>query len=146
MSTRDFGDRWDSGQVGWIYTSHEAIANEYGDLSHESVNRAIALLTAEVKTYDHYLQGEVYGYELTTKGGKQIDSCWGFIGDFNDAKKAMRDYLPKDAARLADTISYGDKEIIAPRKPSLIGQLHETIKQVQAANPLSPPRKSDVSL
>lgn len=30
MSTSDFGDRWDSGQVGWIYASKEKFINETG--------------------------------------------------------------------------------------------------------------------
>ena len=49
-----------------------------------------AIIEGEVKEYDQYLRGEIYGFELVEKstcsecGGAHeevIDSCWGFFGD-----------------------------------------------------------------
>jgi hypothetical protein len=80
MQTGPFGCRWDSGQVGFIYCTKGKILAEYGDLSDESVNHAIDCLEAEVKTYDQYLRGEVYGYVISDADGGEVDSCWGFIG------------------------------------------------------------------
>lgn len=74
--------RFDSGQVGFIY------AKDDEDLSIEQIKKT---LTEEVKTYDKYLRGEVYGYtlyELKTcnlghEHKEMIDSCWGFY-DIDD--------------------------------------------------------------
>ena len=84
MNTSGFSCRWDSGQVGFIYmTKKEAIENwgkkKYTNQVHE---KAVACLEAEVKEYDQFLRGEIYGFihkDLDTKEEK--DSCWGFYGD-----------------------------------------------------------------
>lgn len=119
MSTNDFGDRWDSGQVGWIYVDKETILREtlgyvldehgerirveykhegqpstYGCETRKLTDatwqaRAEEVLRDEVKTYDQYLRGEVYGYILERKeidedGEEEYvdeDSCWGFYTD-----------------------------------------------------------------
>jgi hypothetical protein len=109
MSTKDFNDRWDSGQVGWAYASNKAIAEEYGDTSPENIEKARALLESEVDTYDCYLRGECYGFELY-EGGELKDSCWGFLGHFDEALKSIREYLPEEAVPLIDSAEYGDDE------------------------------------
>lgn len=82
ISTSTFNDRWDSGQIGWTYVSHDEIIKEYGSLD---IEKAKKLLFAEAEIYDQYLRGNVYGFELIEKdedGGTWniIDSCWGFYG------------------------------------------------------------------
>lgn len=69
---------WDSGRVGWIVATPEAIQKEYGDLSPESYQKAEALMRGEVETYDLYLRGECYGFRLY-ENGEETDSCWGFF-------------------------------------------------------------------
>jgi hypothetical protein len=109
ISTSDFRDKWDSGQVGWTYASKADITKEYGDNSPESLERAERLLKAEVESYDCYIRGECYGFQLF-EDGVETDSCWGFLGSFNEALKAIREYLPEDAVPLADSAEYGDDE------------------------------------
>lgn len=72
-------DRWDGGQVGFIYATAEDLKKEYpGD---NGLNSMEAYLRAEVKTYDQYLRGEVYGFTVQNpRTGEEIDSCWGFYG------------------------------------------------------------------
>jgi hypothetical protein len=109
ISTSDFRDRWDSGQIGWTYVGHEDIAKEYGDASAENIEKARRLLNAETETYDCYLRGECYGFQLY-RDGEEADSCWGFLGSFNAAKDALRAYLPEDAAPLINAAEYGDDQ------------------------------------
>jgi len=61
-------------------------------------NRAEEMLRNEVKSYDDYLRGNVYGYVLERKvecsccgnvTWEHIDSCWGFYGD--DAVEQMKE-------------------------------------------------------
>jgi len=89
MSTKDFNDRWDSGQVGYIFVSKKKVREEYSvkRITKAIAEKACSVLEAEVETYDQYLRGDVYGFEiwkLGKKSGKEkemIDSCWGFYGE-----------------------------------------------------------------
>jgi hypothetical protein len=76
MNTTGFSCPWDSGKVGFIYVTKERAEKE-------GVPDPEALLRAEVKEYDQYLRGEVYGYRVLDEAGKELDSCWGFYGDYN---------------------------------------------------------------
>jgi hypothetical protein len=106
ISTQDFNDKWDSGQIGWTYASNTDIIKEYGDASPENVEKALQLLNAEVKTYEYFLRGECYGFQLF-KDGVEDDSCWGFLGSFDEAKAAVREYISEEAAALIGRAEYG---------------------------------------
>ncbi len=92
MSTGSFGDRWDSGQVGYIYTDKKTII-DCGDCGGKIRNEkgnyvkitdknwkkaAYQCMQGEVEEYDMYLTGEVYGviteeYNAEEKiGGKDL--------------------------------------------------------------------------
>jgi len=72
MSTRPFSCHWDSRQVGIIYVSKEEAKKE----------TAIDILTGEVETYDKFISGEVYRYNIEPihfwNKCDCADSCWGF--------------------------------------------------------------------
>lgn len=106
LSTRSFSGRahhanFDSGVAGFIYAAFDDIKKEFGDLSEESENKAIALMNGEVEEYGHYLNGEVYGYKILDNDN-EIESCWGFIGDEDDVKAAMRESAPEEYQHLFD--------------------------------------------
>lgn len=85
-------DFFDSGKLGFVYVSHEGIIKEYGSLDLE---RAEKCLIAEVSTYDDYLTGQVYGYIIEDENDEQLDSCWGFLGDYKyclEEAKSVADY------------------------------------------------------
>ena len=75
MSTEPFQCPWDSGRVGIIAATPEAIRGAFGELTERTFARTKKILEEEVKDYDFHLQGEVWGYEYGD------DSCWGFVGD-----------------------------------------------------------------
>lgn len=89
MSTTPFGDRWDSGQVGFIYITKDKILSEYGNTDPETIDKVTKYLENEVKTYDQYLTGEIYGFEIVKIESCNYghnhetieDSCHGFYGD-----------------------------------------------------------------
>ena len=95
-----YNDHWDSCCVGFIYVTKKTIFKECGGITEENwKDRADKYLEGEVKTYDQYLRGDVYGYTLTKKtiyqekcphcgevireyeDEEELDSCWGFYGD-----------------------------------------------------------------
>lgn len=95
MNTTGFSCPWDSGQVGWVYTSYDKIKEEYGEVTPETIQKAEALLRSEVKEFDYYLTNQCYGFRLY-ENGKEIDSCWGFLGSLDDVKEQIASYLPED--------------------------------------------------
>ena len=85
MNTTGFHCPWDSGQVGFVYATLETIRKEY-DVRRVTAalrEKVAQVLKQEVDTYGDYLSGNVYGY-VVEKGDDEIDSCWGFIGDYDD--------------------------------------------------------------
>lgn len=97
ISTSPFSCPWDSGQVGIIYISIKDVLKEFSrkKMSKQLRKKAIDLMMAEVKTYDQYLTGEVYGYMIEpTDRNKSIecdDSCWGFYG-YDHEKSGLMEY------------------------------------------------------
>lgn len=71
--------RFDSGQVGFIYTTEEKL-ERFGleDRDKEEIEEQ---LRREVREYDNYLRGEVYRFVLE-ENGEIVDSCGGFNGEF----------------------------------------------------------------
>lgn len=72
---------WDSGQVGFIFVTQKKLEEEYGTIGDLEIEKAIAVLEAEVKVYSQYLEGDVYGIKVTNPAdGEVIESCWGYFG------------------------------------------------------------------
>jgi hypothetical protein len=84
MSTGSFSCPWDSGQVGFIFITKADALKEWGKpgqtrMSKRVRDAALACLEAEVKEYDQYLTGDVYGYVI--EGDDEfVACCWGFYG------------------------------------------------------------------
>jgi hypothetical protein len=93
------GAGWDWGQVGFIFISREKINQEYGKHGGRTDDQIREYLRNEVKVYDQYLQGDIYGFIMrepacpTCDGpGEEGDSCWGFYGD-DPLENGMIDHL-----------------------------------------------------
>lgn len=81
----DFGDKWDSGQVGFIFMTRAKAVENWGNLPElELQDKAMSCLKSEIEVYDQYLTGDVYGIVKETynadKESIDCDHCWGFIG------------------------------------------------------------------
>lgn len=106
-----YNDRWDAYRVGFIYVTKKTIFDECGGITEENwKERANEYLEGEMKTYDQYLRGDVYGYRLTKKvtmydicphcgevlkayeDEEEVDSCWGFYGNCLE-ENGICDYL-----------------------------------------------------
>lgn len=103
MSTSSFSCRWDSGQVGYIYMTYDEIRKEWGwkRITKDRYNMILERLEHEVKLYDQYLTGDVYGFSIEDADGEELDSCWGYYGldDVEDEVNRLLDHyeatLPK---------------------------------------------------
>ena len=109
IATTPFGCRWDSGQVGVTFVTKEDLLKEYGGkyCTKKKIEKAQKVLEAEVKTYDQYLTGDVYGYEIcevkTCELGheheEEMDSCWGYYGQeycIEEAESIVSYYLKEE--------------------------------------------------
>jgi hypothetical protein len=74
--------QWDSGQVGYIFVTRKKALADMGWklLTMTRLQKLTEILTSEVKTYDQFLQGDIYGYVVEDVEGESLDSCWGFYG------------------------------------------------------------------
>jgi hypothetical protein len=83
INTTGFSDPWDSGQLGFIYVTKAKLREEYSwkVINKKRLEQAKQYLIGEVETYDDYLTGNVYGYEVQNSEGTTIHSCWGYFGD-----------------------------------------------------------------
>jgi hypothetical protein len=98
ISTSDFGDRWDSGKIGFVLMSKK---NAYETYMTKRITKSIRekcekLIDASVETYNQFIGGEVYGYVIEDSNGNELESCWGFIDDIN--------YVEKEATERAKAI------------------------------------------
>ena len=91
---------WDSGCIGFYVVSREKIREDFGckRISKKLLERVKNILEDEIKTFDRYIQGEVWGFEIT-KDGEHLDSCWGFYeeDDFETFQNHIRLYFPSEA-------------------------------------------------
>ena len=103
MSVTPFGCPWDSGQVGFIYATQQAILQEYGKkrLTARLKQRVEQALVSEVDVYHRYLSGDVWEYALFDEDDNFVEGCAGFFG-YDDAREEgeqMKCYLEQKEAQ-----------------------------------------------
>jgi hypothetical protein len=81
INTTGFSCHWDSGQIGFIFIQRERARKEYGwkVITKKREQQIRDMLKGEVETYDQFLRGDVYGYQVISPDGEELDSCWGFF-------------------------------------------------------------------
>jgi hypothetical protein len=85
ISTKPFGDIFDSGFLGYIYIPKD-VAEEHR-VQEEDYD---AIVQHEIHVYNLYIQGQVWGYQLGNG-----DSCWGFFGETLE-ETGMLDEVPEE--------------------------------------------------
>lgn len=88
--TGQYADRWDSALVGIIYVDKGTVLENFPDMDPDQwEEKADALMRSEIETYDLYLTGETYCYQLLSEtrnpdgstDHEDVESCGGFLGD-----------------------------------------------------------------
>jgi hypothetical protein len=72
---------WDTSHVGYIYVTKERFKAELGRWNQKKARK---ILEEEVKVYNDFLTGNVYGYIVRDSEGEHLGSCWGFFGDYDE--------------------------------------------------------------
>jgi hypothetical protein len=91
LSTTPFGCMWDSGQVGWALITDKNMA-KFDKCDYKFVED---LVKAELRTYEDYLNGQVYNCEIKLNG-EIVDSVSGVYG-FEYAKELIKTVLERHA-------------------------------------------------
>lgn len=106
ISTTPFSCSWDSGQIGYVFISPDKI-DEMGITMWDDeswadyIKRLEDYVEGEVKTYDAYVSGDVYGFHIVDQEGEVEDSCWGFYGnDF--ANNGLFDHVASELKNIDD--------------------------------------------
>jgi hypothetical protein len=123
MRTGPFSCPWDSGRVGWIYCDKDMIRKEWKvkKVTKKLINWAYKCMEGEVKTYDMYLTGDVWRYDIKDKNGDDLDSCGGFFG-YN--------YCLEEAKSAAD---WHVKDIKGKRRAEVLEMVQRVIRNIKTA-------------
>ena len=83
INTTGFSCPWDTSRIGIIAVSLDDVRKEYGwkNITKKRREQIETYLRAQVKLYDDYVRGSVYGFRLIDPDGEEHDSCWGYYGD-----------------------------------------------------------------
>ncbi|TCK01332.1 UNVERIFIED_ORG: hypothetical protein BDK47_11623 [Anoxybacillus amylolyticus] len=92
LSTSAFSCQWDSGQVGWMYVTHEKILREYGPLSPGVLQLVESILQNELKRYEDFINGNVFLFYVENKETKQTAA----IGNVYEQDLETIPYLSSD--------------------------------------------------
>jgi hypothetical protein len=77
ISTKPFGDPWDSGQIGFIYVSKAKARSEFNPRRYIAAARL--LLEAEIEELNQFYTGDVWGFVIEdSESGETLESCCGF--------------------------------------------------------------------
>lgn len=124
ISTSPFSCPWDSGQIGFIIVTKQAIRENYSIkyVTEKYKQKAIKVALAEVETYDLYVTGEVYGFYVTNKETGEDDSRGGFYG-YDFWKNGMCDNIETECIiSLYDELKaeYGKDEWVESKIKELV--------------------------
>lgn len=102
ISTGAFSCSWDSGQIGFIFVSKEKALEEFGGkiVTAKLKEKLERILDGEVETYDQYLRGYVYGFQIVDEDDDVVDSCYGFYGS-DHKESGMLDYIDHELLGLS---------------------------------------------
>jgi len=93
---------WDWCQIGIIYATLEAVAENFGVITDATKQQMRVALAQEIQEYNAYLTGDVYSYTIEKYKSCSCgecgrwsanDSCSGFYGDANPLTNGMMDNI-----------------------------------------------------
>lgn len=110
LSSTPFSCRWDSGQIGFNYTTKQKVRTEYSvkRISPKLNQIIIDNLNAELAVYSGYVNGNCYSFVITDSDDNYVESCGGFYGDLDDVKQQMREHIDSDLWEQLSAIDYDD--------------------------------------
>ena len=125
--------RWDVSQLGLVFIAKS---------SAKTRKRAKKLAEDLIENWNDYLSGNVFGFSTSDdKNGIEIDSCWGFYGDYrrsgiiDEAKDSINRYLKTERKQAAkktqnfSTVTLG--ELLSNKNEGITRNAIGILKQLQ---------------
>lgn len=108
-STHDFHDPWDSGAVGIAFCKKQKGLPDNNDYLRMIIDQ-------EIKAYDAWVNGEVYGIMLFDKNEDVLDVSSGYIIPYENRTEAIKDMLSSVGVNIQDEYQLATKEVIVSLK------------------------------
>lgn len=108
-STHDFRDPWDSGVVGIAFCKKQK-----GLPGNNDYLRSI--IDDEIKAYDAWVNGEVYGIMLFDKNEDVLDVSSGYIIPYENRIEALKDMLSSVGVNIQEEYQLATKEVTVSLK------------------------------
>lgn len=108
-STHDFNDPWDSGAVGIAFCKKQK-----GLPDNDEYIRSI--IDEEIKAYDAWVNGEVYGIMIFDKNEDVLDVSSGYIIPYENRIEALEDMLSAVGVNIQDEYKLATKEVAVSLK------------------------------
>lgn len=91
IKTTPFSCLWDSGQVGYVHITKDQVRSLFGvkRLTKKVLIEVYEYLRAEVATFDQYLTGQIFCFEVEDQDGNTVDSCYGFYEETECREEGM---------------------------------------------------------
>ena len=92
--TNPFHCQWDSFPFGYLILSKAEARSVFlcKRVSKKTLEKAQKLLIGFSETWNSFLIGDIYGWEITDEEGEVVDSCYGYYG-YKECEKAGQEAL-----------------------------------------------------
>lgn len=126
--------------MGWIYVTKARLRKEFGikRVTETVLKKAEKILRAEVKIYDQYLRGEIFGFSVySLKDGMPVhkNSCGGFFGN-SLSENGMIEYVPEEFVPLLKELSslYGREILLLGKEERRVFSFPEEFREYAKSN------------
>lgn len=94
-STYDFHDPWDSSVVGIAFCKKQKGLPDNNDYLR-------SIIDDEIKVYDAWVNGEVYGIDLLGQDAAVLDTCAGYMMPYENRTEVLKDMLSSVGVDIQD--------------------------------------------
>lgn len=103
-SINDFNDPWDSGVVGIAFCKKQKGLPDNDEYLRSIIDR-------EVKTYDAWVNGEIYGIDLLGQDATVLDTSAGYMMSYENRIEVLKDMLSSVGVDIQDEYQLATREV-----------------------------------
>lgn len=103
-STHDFHDPWDSGIAGIAFCKKQKGLPDNDDYLR-------AIIDQEIKEYDAWVNGEIYGIALLSQDGTVLDTSAGYMMPYENRIEVLKDMLSSVGVDIQDEYQLATREV-----------------------------------
>ena len=108
-SIDDFNDPWDSGVVGVAFCKKQKGLPDNDDYLR-------AIIDQEIKEYDAWFNGEIYGIDLLGQDETVLDSSTGYMMPYENRIETLKDMLSSVGVDIQDEYQLATREVFVSLK------------------------------